>query len=494
MDPDGSSNYSDIGTLEMMTVPYAFYAEKVGDVNDADADPQNEIQRLGIQGEVLSISGGNSVQMPDASTTNELQELNFSDSNNLLSISGGNTIQLPALSSQWKENGQAVYLEPGRVGIGLSSPPHLLSLYGQDNATMNFLTSTSGSGQKDGFALGLNRLSHSAMLWNYEAGDIRLGTNNETRLYINQFGRVGIGTTAPGERLEVSGEAGDVGVRIKAGEGQTARLSLMEDHTNNYGFSWQYNGVDKNVFLRSHGFRNDSDDQLISVAGNGAIEFATRSVRVHGGDGDDAILSVTHADYGTSALHLGLRNGTPLLDFYSNPLQIRAENRLALAIDDDSGYVGIGTNNPNVELDVRGDVEISKELTVKQRTTVEGALNVKQNTALEGSLAVKEETKVDGFLTIGGGASINQIQEFTGTTTSTGNNRDFPYPSGYNRSNTRILCLQIQFSTGNWGNIGVGDIEILHAVLFENYIRIIYPPKNDYQGRPFRILLLRIGK
>lgn len=359
---------------------------------------------------------------------------------------------------------------------------------------MNFLTSTSGSGQKDGFAIGLNRLSHSAQLWNYEAGDIRFGTNDETRMYINQFGRVGIGTTAPGDKLEVNGGSGNVGIWVKAGEGQNAQLSLMETHTNNYGFSWEYDGADKKVFLRSHGFRNDSDDELISINGNGLVEFGTESVRIEGKEGDFSTLSLTHADFGSSALHLGIRNGYPLLDFYASPLLIRAENRLAMAIDDDSGYIGIGTDNPRKELDVRGDVEVSKELTVKQGATIEGSFTVRQNTALEGSLAVQEDADVDGSLTIGGGASINQIQEFTGTTTSMGNTRDYPYPTGYNRNNTRILCLEIQFDNGNWGNIGSGDLEILHAVLLENHIRIFYPPKSDYQSQPFRLLLLRMDK
>lgn len=72
MDTDESGNFLQMGTLEMMTVPYAFYAERVGDVDDADADPTNELQQLSVQGEVISISGGNSIQIPDASTSNEL--------------------------------------------------------------------------------------------------------------------------------------------------------------------------------------------------------------------------------------------------------------------------------------------------------------------------------------------------------------------------------------------------------------------------------------
>ena len=150
-------------------------------------------------------------------------------------------------------------------------------------------------------------------------------------------------------------------------------------------------------------------------------------------------------------------------------LSFQGEGRTAISIRENSGFVGIGKNNPNLPLDVEGSMEVSEDMTVQ------------------------EDTDIEGTLTVGGGSTFDQIQEFYGTTTDKGNNRNFPYPDGYTRSNTRILCLQIQFETGNWGNIGSGDLEILHAVLFENHIRIIYPPKNSYQNKPFRILLLRMG-
>lgn len=493
LDPESTGEYLDMGTLEMMTVPYAFYADRAGNVDDADNDPSNEIQQLSIQGEVLSISGANSVQIPDASSTNELQQLQYSD-NNLLSISGGNSVQLPLLSTLWQENGQTVYLEQGRVGIGLSSPPNQLSIYDPNNAGMSFLTSTSGSGQKDGLSIGLNRLSHSAFIWNYEPGDIRMGTNDETRLYINQFGRIGIGTTAPAERLEVNGGDADAGLRIKAGERRKARLSLFETHANNYGFSWEYDGSGKKVYLRSHGFRNDNDDELISVSGNGLITFGSGSVQIMGREGDNSNLSITHDDFPSTALHLGVRNGFPVLDFSANPLLVRAENRLALAIDDDSGYLGVGTDQPRVELDVRGNTEISRNLSVKQNASIEGSLEVGDDAVLEGGLTVLEELNVAGGMTVGGGTSILQIREVTGTT-SEGKFVDIPYPSGFTKSNTRVLSLQVQTKSGTWFIQG-GDYDSPQRItvyLFDSQIRILNPNTNDFENRPFRLLLLSMN-
>ncbi|MCB0761197.1 MAG: hypothetical protein KDC12_06695 [Flavobacteriales bacterium] len=64
VDPNGGSNYEVLGTSPMVTVPFAFMAQTCADVDDADADPDNEIQTLSINGNTLSISNGNSVDLP----------------------------------------------------------------------------------------------------------------------------------------------------------------------------------------------------------------------------------------------------------------------------------------------------------------------------------------------------------------------------------------------------------------------------------------------
>lgn len=95
-DPLGGSNYTISGTSNLLTVPYAFYANKAKNVdyadvlnaptavsaftndagyitspNDADSNPTNEIQTLSLSGSTLSISGGNSVVLT-AGTGNTL--------------------------------------------------------------------------------------------------------------------------------------------------------------------------------------------------------------------------------------------------------------------------------------------------------------------------------------------------------------------------------------------------------------------------------------
>lgn len=93
-DPTGGTTYSISGTSQLLSVPYALYAESSGggssvptnvsaftndagyitSPNDADANPTNEIQSLTLVGQTLSISGGNSVTLPAGGSGATLDE------------------------------------------------------------------------------------------------------------------------------------------------------------------------------------------------------------------------------------------------------------------------------------------------------------------------------------------------------------------------------------------------------------------------------------
>ncbi|MAR66340.1 MAG: hypothetical protein CL833_03705, partial [Crocinitomicaceae bacterium] len=88
----------------LMSVPYAFLAENAMiaqtalDVDDADADPSNELQSLSVSGDSLTLSNGNTVQLPaiddaDSDPNNEIQVLSIS--NDTLYLSNGGFAVLP---------------------------------------------------------------------------------------------------------------------------------------------------------------------------------------------------------------------------------------------------------------------------------------------------------------------------------------------------------------------------------------------------------------
>ena len=275
LDPAGGSSYTHLGTSQLVSVPYAFHAMTVenDDVDDADADPGNEIQTLGLSGYDLTLSdGGGTVGLPtlwetsgDAifyntgkvgvgknpgSDRRQFQVLADNDQavaavNNSSSYgaiyatnSGGgpaadfrNSIRIvdgnqgagKLLTSDanghtswedpaWVKSGADVYRTTGNVGIGTSTPVRNVDIHGGSTSCyLGFHTNASGSNATDGFLIGLAAPSNTGYVWMWDAHPLELGTNNTTRIYIAGDGNVGIGTDAPTNTLSVNGTAGKTG-------------------------------------------------------------------------------------------------------------------------------------------------------------------------------------------------------------------------------------------------------------------------------------------
>ncbi len=65
MDPAGGTAFQAMGTVQLLSVPYALYAGEVRNKDDADASPFNELQKLTLNGSVLMLDqGGGSVTLP----------------------------------------------------------------------------------------------------------------------------------------------------------------------------------------------------------------------------------------------------------------------------------------------------------------------------------------------------------------------------------------------------------------------------------------------
>jgi len=107
-------NYTLASVQEFLSVPYALYAKTAGSTGDGDTDPTNELQELSLSGNLLTISGGNTVTLPSSSDNQTLSivgtTLTISNGNSVvipdaqtlslsgtsLSISNGNTVSIPA--------------------------------------------------------------------------------------------------------------------------------------------------------------------------------------------------------------------------------------------------------------------------------------------------------------------------------------------------------------------------------------------------------------
>lgn len=97
IDPDGGTNYINLGASQLLSVPYALYAKESGS-GGGGGDPTDELQNLLYDPatQTLTLTDGNSVTLQVGGDGGMPQTLAFDASTNELTISNGNTITLPA--------------------------------------------------------------------------------------------------------------------------------------------------------------------------------------------------------------------------------------------------------------------------------------------------------------------------------------------------------------------------------------------------------------
>lgn len=146
VDIDGGFAFKELGISELLSVPYALHAKtvEIDKVNDADADPRNELQTLSVSGNELSISDGNSVTLPfNIDPTNELQDISLNGFE--LSISKGSTVNLSTVRDGTGTDNQNLYLSgDGKLKISrgntITLPYITTELDGDPNNELQVLT------------------------------------------------------------------------------------------------------------------------------------------------------------------------------------------------------------------------------------------------------------------------------------------------------------------------------------------------------------------
>ncbi len=128
----------------------------------------------------------------------------------------------------------------GTVGIGTSSPNNsLMHLAGSSTVYngIHFTMAGSGTGATDGFLVGpFTSNSTDLTLWNFEAGNIVLGTSSSQRVTIDAAGEVGIGTTTPSAILHTNN-----------GRGSGYNVIINETGSSNYPCLAMRNSVPSNT-------------------------------------------------------------------------------------------------------------------------------------------------------------------------------------------------------------------------------------------------------
>ncbi|MCD4736398.1 MAG: hypothetical protein K8R53_10160, partial [Bacteroidales bacterium] len=264
--------------------------------------------------------------------------------------------------SIWKKSTDDIYFSDGNVGIGTNNPAAMLSVSSNPLAStlgssINWFQLTGNSGNVDNLYVFHNRHTEGT---NWYSSEIRIqkqvdatpmhyisfkgmessnshmdfGYNDSPFMTIDRFGKVGIGTTTPTKTLDVVGDI-KIGNDVTIWEG-TRALSLRQDNLNSFvsnKANFVGNGSTDNGSLNLLGqgglalrYGNEGSAGTVglylSTAGNIGIGTTTQTskLQVEGGatwNDEEPLFSVKNKD------------GIPVFAVFNNGVRILVEDDLA---------------------------------------------------------------------------------------------------------------------------------------------------------------------
>ncbi|MEM6348688.1 MAG: hypothetical protein AAF927_32690 [Bacteroidota bacterium] len=176
VDESGGTNYYVLGTSQLLSVPYSLFASTAGtalDVDDADADPANELQDISLNGNDLSISQGSTLSLPSLTAGDGIR------------IDNGVISNLKP--SLWNLDSNLVFVDSNQVAIGFRDSTSILDdnkLFVNGNIRLAEDSSLLGIGQMvgaSGISLAANP-SRDADIELFDNGRVRF----EEEVGINQ--------------------------------------------------------------------------------------------------------------------------------------------------------------------------------------------------------------------------------------------------------------------------------------------------------------------
>ncbi len=337
IDPKGGNEFVDAGTTQLLSVPYAIYADKAGMAKNTNVDRTGTVS---------------------SNATHVVGDANF-----LTKFTGLNVIG----KSQVFDNGT-------NVGIGITTPLfklHIQKPTGNADILVRTLDSLGAASLRlrnsAGAELGINKFgpnatgnfmgiprANMAAVNNFTTGpfvfnsgsDIvfgnTVGPTQVPRMFVSgATGNVGIGTLTPGAKLEVAGQ-------LKITGGNPAVGKILTSDSNGLA-SWQTPGTDSQWAQNgNHIFNNNPGNVGIGTnTPSSKLHLASQfaEIRLQNTAINTSLFITAPFNGGTGGIGT---DGNHELPFFTNNIE-----RLVIKND---GKVGIGTNTPTSPLHLASPV------------------------------------------------------------------------------------------------------------------------------------------
>jgi hypothetical protein len=241
-------------------------------------------------------------------------------------------------------------------GIGTTSPGYKLDVVASSNGTYPFIVRNAGNAEIGGIYSTSGGAGQIYLFNASTVSTVKISTIDDS--YFNG-GNVGIGTTAPGQKVDVVGaSATDTYLRVLGGAGATKGGIIIgnNDSGKNYG-SLFFDNSNNNVYLYQQYSSGDlilgtntNEKMRITSAGNVGIGTASPLVRLH-------VVGSTFVDNG----FLYMTDGFPIvwgantsIEGNAGDVNIRTDASIRVKVKATTGNVGINTTAPQQLLHVLG--------------------------------------------------------------------------------------------------------------------------------------------
>ena len=241
---------------------------------------------------LLNVSGGAAV--PIAGTGANVRTicgLATTDTPTFAGLTLTNLAALTTPAESWvgPSSTAGIYFKSGNVGIGTTTPAHKLDIYGITGDTVLAVGKTFGAGAAPAIytiasAAGYFTGSAEGVIETRTNHPLVFGTNDAEVMRLLPGGNVGIGTTAPGQKLDVTGSIRAVaeGMTLGNTSGGIIAQRTSDDSELYFGYrsvpdafvigaSYSTNGVYKPLILAT------SDTARMTILTNGNVGIGTTS-------------------------------------------------------------------------------------------------------------------------------------------------------------------------------------------------------------------------